>query len=111
MADSILYQSPLELRTYTFDFAPDMPSADSALNDVIGGTPSTITAADYAGTDVSATILSAKTRTSLTLLATIGALTEGEDYRISFTGIGATSGNKLTKVLEVRCRAKISGGF
>lgn len=111
MAHATIYMSPLESLPYTFDFSPYMPSADSALNDVTGGTPSTITAEKYDGTDVSSAILSSKSRSSLTLTVTIAALTEGEEYRVSFTGIGATSGAKKTLVLQVLARAKISGGF
>ena len=111
MAEQIIYQAPIASVPFTFDFSADMPSTDSSLNDVTGGSASTITAAKYDGTDVSSTILSGKTRTTLTLIVTIAALTEGEDYRVTFTGIGTTSGAKVVKVLEVRARAKISGGF
>ena len=111
MADALLYQNTSELLPYTFDFSPYMPTTDAALNDVTGVGASTITAAKYDGTDVSSTILSNKTRTGLTLIVTIGSLTEGEEYRVSFTGIGATSAAKKTLVLEVRARAKIEGGF
>jgi hypothetical protein len=111
MADAILYQNPAESLPYTFDFSPYMPNTDAALNDVSGGTPSTITAAKYDGTDVSSTILSNKTRTALTLIVTIAALTEGEEYLVTFKGIGATSAAKKTLVLQVLARAKIGSGF
>jgi hypothetical protein len=111
MADALLYENPSELLPYTFDFSPYMPSTDNALNDIIGGGASTITATKYDGTDVSSTILSSKSRSALTLSVVIGALTEGEEYRVSFTGVGATSAAKKTLVLELRARAKIEGGF
>jgi hypothetical protein len=109
MAHDILYVNPQsEVQTYTFDFAPDMPG-DTALSDI--GSGSTITAYDYDGTDVSATILSSKLRTAMTLSCKIGAVTEGEEYRIEFVGKGSTTTQLFTKVLEVRARTYISGGF
>lgn len=109
MAHDILYVSPQsELQKFTFDFADDLPD-DTTLSDILSG--STITAYSSAGTDVSATILSSKTRTSMTLSVKIGAVTDFEEYRIEFVGKGATTANIFTKVLEVRARKTIQGGF
>lgn len=112
MAHAIKYVHTSETLRYTFDFADDLPSTDSALADVTGGPPtSTITATDFDGTDVSATILSNKTRTGKTLIVDVGSLTEGEEYTVTFKGVGATSSVPLVKLLEVRARSKIVGGF
>ena len=108
MAHALIYLSSASKRTYPMNFSDVMPSSDAALAAI--GT-SLITATKSDGTDVSSTILSAKTRTTLTLLVDISSLTDGEEYRIKFTGQGATSGNIEIKVLEVRCRDKIEGGF
>jgi hypothetical protein len=110
MADAIKYIEPSESVVYTFDFADVLPSNDTALSD-IGASDSTITATNYAGTDVSSTILASKTRTGKTLLVTIAALTEGQEYNVQFLGEGATSGQKFIKNLQVLCRKKISGEF
>ncbi len=75
------------------------------------GVGSTITAFSSDGTDVSSTILSSKTRTGMTLLVTIGALTEGEEYRIEFLGQGNTTSVKLIKVLQVLARKFVTGAF
>ena len=110
MADSLLYMNPAESIVYTMDFQDVLPSTDSALSD-IGSSDSTIDAASFAGTDVGATILSSKTRTSKTLKVTIGSLTLGEEYTITFKGEGATSGQKFVKTLKVLCRDNIGGSF
>lgn len=101
--DATLVVDPQSSKVYTFDFAPDLPSTDSALSN-IGVGDSTIDAFNFAGTDVGSTILSAKTRTGKTLLVTIGSLTLGQEYRVRFVGEGATSGQKFTKWLQVLCR-------
>lgn len=89
------------------DFAEDLPS-DTALSDI--GSGSTISAADSAGTDVSATILSSKVRTAMTLSVKIGAVTEGAEYRVEFVGKGSTTSNIFNRVLVVYARTKIQGG-
>lgn len=108
MADVTLYQEVAESKVFTMDFSPLLPSADSALADI--GT-SLITALDYAGTDVSATILSSKARTGKTLTVVIGGLTVGQEYNVQFLGQGATSGQKFTLNLAVLARAGLSGTF
>lgn len=109
MAHDILYISPQsELQPFTFDFSDDLPN-DTTLKDI--GSGSTITAFSSAGTDVSATILSAKTRTNMTLIVSIGAVTDLEEYRIEFVAKGNTTSNIFTRVLEVRARKYIQGGF
>jgi hypothetical protein len=109
MAHNTLYVNPQsELVPYTFDFADDL-TGDTTLYDI--GSGSTITAYNSAGTDVSSTILSSKTRTSMTLAVKIGAVTDFEEYRIEFVGKGFTTANIFTKVLEVRARKLIQGGF
>ena len=109
MAHDSLYVNPQsELQPYTFDFANDLPG-DTTLSDV--GSGSTISAFDFDGTDVSSTILSSKLRTSMTLSVNIGAVVEGEEYRVEFVGKGSTTSKIFTKVLEVRARKYIQGGF
>ena len=109
MAHDILYVNPQsELQKYIFDFSDDLPD-DTVLSDI--GSGSTITAYSSAGTDVSSTILSSKTRTSMTLTVKIGVVTDFEEYRIEFVGKGSTTSNIFTKVLEVRARKTIQGGY
>ena len=109
MAHDILLVNPQsELQPYVMNFAQDLPD-DTALSDI--GSGSTITAFSSAGTDVSATILSSKARTSMTLTVKIGSVTDFEEYRIEFVGKGATTSDIFTKVLEVNARKKIQGGF
>ena len=108
MAHAIKYVHTSETLRYTFDFTDDLPSTDSALADI--GT-STINAVDFDGTDVGSTILSNKTRTGKTLIVDIGSLTDGEEYTITFKGVGATSSVPIVKVLEVRARSELTGSF
>jgi hypothetical protein len=109
MAHDVIYvNSQSELVKYQFDFGDEESlSTDSALTDI--GSGSTITAYDSAGTDKSSTVLSSKTRTAMILSVKIGAVTDGEDYRVEFVGKGATSSNVITKVLEVRARRYVQG--
>ena len=109
MAHDVIYvNSQSELIKYQFDFGDEESlSTDSALTDI--GAGSTISAFSSPGTDVSATILSSKTRTSMILSVKIGSVTDGEDYRVEFVGKGATSSNVVTKVLEVRARRYVQG--
>ena len=109
MAHDILYLNPQgDSWAYTFDFALDLPG-DTVLKDI--GSGSTITAFSSDGTDVSSTILSSKTRTGMTLIVTIGSLTEGEEYRIEFLAQGNTTSVKLIKVLQVLSRKFVTGAF
>lgn len=108
MAHDYLYQNTNESRIYVFDFADEL-TGDTALNNI--GSGSTITAFSSDGTDVSATVLSSKTRTGMTLSVVIGTLTDGEEYRVEFVGQGSTTSAKVTLVLEVRARKYIQGGF
>lgn len=109
MAHDILYVNPQgESQSYIFDFSDDL-TGDTTLKDI--GSGSTITAYDSSGSDVSSTILSSKTRSNMLLTVTIGAVTDYEEYRIEFVGQGNTSSLKFTKVLEVRARKLIQGGF
>jgi hypothetical protein len=107
MAHDVTYVNPQgELQLYEFDFAPLLPN-DSTLANI--GSGSTINAYNTAGTDVGATILSAKTRTNMKLSVEIGSVTEGEDYRIEFLGQGSTTSDKWIQVLEVRARRYVQG--
>ena len=107
MAHDILYVNPQgESSKYIFDFTDDL-TGDTTLNNIASG--STITAYDSGGSDVSATILSSKTRTGMTLSVLLGSVTEGEDYRVEFLGQGTTTSLKVIKVLEVRARKYITG--
>lgn len=109
MATDILYVNPQsELQPYPMDYANDLPG-DTALSDI--GSGSTISAFKFDGTDVSSIILSSKLRTAMVLSVNIGAVTEGEEYRVEFVGKGSTTSKIFTKVLEVRARRYIQGGF
>ncbi len=110
MAHDILYINPhgVEKQNYIFDFSDDL-TGDTTLADI--GAGSTITAFDFEGVDQSATVLANKTRTNMLLSADITAVKEGEEYRVEFAGKGSTTNRLYTKVLEVRARTKIQGGF
>lgn len=113
MAHDTLYVNPslgatTEKQNYIFDFSLDL-TGDTTLTDI--GSGSTITAYKYDGTDVSSTILSNKTRTNMLLAVDIGSVTEGEEYRVEFLGKGSTTNDIFIKVLEVRARKYIQGGF
>lgn len=109
MAHDILYANPhSEKQNYIFDFADDL-TGDTALSDI--GSGSTIIAYDYEGVDKSSVILSNKTRTGMLLAVDIASVAEGEEYRIEFAGKGSTTNQIITKVLEVRARTYIQGGF
>lgn len=109
MAHDILLVNPQsEKQNYIFNFADDL-TGDTTLADI--GAGSTITAFSSAGTDVSSTILTNKLRTNLLLSVDISAVTDFEEYRIEFVGKGSTTNNIFTKVLEVRARKTIQGGF
>ena len=101
--DATLYMDPGSEKEYTFDFSPVLPSTDSTVKAIAAG-DSTITAFNFAGTDVSSTILLNKTASGKTLKVTITALTLGQEYRIRFTAEGTTSAQKFTKWLQVLCR-------
>ena len=110
MAHDILYVNPQsEIQRYTFDFAPDLTGDTSLV--AIGAGASTITAYEYDGTDVSATILATKTISGMTMYVNIGSVTQGEEYKIEFVAKGTQTGLFVTKVLEVRARNNISGAF
>jgi hypothetical protein len=108
MADAIRYIHPNEVVQYTVDFQDVLPSTDSALSNIAGG--STITAVASDGSDADS-ILSAKTRTSKTLLVTFQLCTDGEEYVVSFLGEGATSKQRFIKTLKLLCRKQLAGEF
>ena len=108
MANDIIYASPDgEVVNYQFDFSPDLPS-DSALTAIASGTD--VTAAKFDGTAVNG-IISNKAKSGLLLSCDITPATDGEEYRVKFVGKGATSSNVIVKILEVRSRKYIQGGF
>jgi hypothetical protein len=103
MADGVITMDPSSSKVITVDFAPYLPTTDSALNNIASG--STIDAYEVGtGTDVGATVLSSKTRTNKTLTVLVGALTVGKEYRLRFIGQGATSSQKFTRWFLVLAR-------
>jgi hypothetical protein len=102
MADQVLVLDPASAKAYVFNFTPDLPTEDTELKAV--GEGSTIAAFNFAGDDVSAAVLTEKIRTGKTLSAVIRALVLGQEYRVRFTGEGATTGQRFTKWLQVLCR-------
>lgn len=103
MADGVITMDPASSKALTVDFTPYLPSTDSALNNIAGG--STIDAYEVGtGTDVGSTVLSSKTRTGKTLIVTVGSLTVGKEYRLRFVGQGATSSQKFTRWFQVIAR-------
>lgn len=110
MAHDILYVNPngVEKQNYIFDFSDDL-TGDTVLADI--GSGSTITAYDSTGTDVSSTILANKARTNMLLSVDITSVTDFQEYRIEFAGKGNTTNRLYVKVLEVRARKLIQGGF
>ena len=107
MATERIYRAPTSSNTYTFDFTGDL-TGDTVLKDI--GSGSTIAATSSDGTDVSATILSSKTRTGMTLLVTLGSMTDGEEYLVTFTAQGNTTSLIVVKTLRVICRSEVGDG-
>jgi hypothetical protein len=102
MAVDVVYKHSSVTRTYTVDFAT-MLSGDSTIT-----AASTVTAVNSASTSTP-TLIGTVTVSSMTLAAVIQAGTDGEDYRVLFTGVGTTTGRIETFVLEVRVRNVLTG--
>ena len=100
MADQVLYKTPATvLPLVDVDFTDDLPG-DSAIH----STNSVVTAKNAAGEDVTETLIANTARSSMTLSADLKAGIDGEDYRISFLGVGNTTGKAYERVFELRVR-------
>lgn len=109
MADAIKYKRPNETFSYTFDFT-DKLSGD--VDTIANG--SSVTAVDSAGATVTSTVIvtGSPAPSGKTLVATLTGGTDLEDYTVTFKAKD-TTGTAIyyEKVLELRVRTNISGGF
>ena len=107
MADAIKYKRPSEDFDYTFSFA-DKLAASENVDTVANG--SDVTAVTSDGT-VNTAIIGTKTPSAQTLKVHLTAGTNLEDYLVTFHAKATTSGDEYEKVLELRVRTEITGGF
>lgn len=107
MADAIKYKRPSEDWDYTFDFSDRLASTET-VDSVVNG--SSVTAKNSAGTTDN-TIIGTVTPSSQTLKAHITGGTDLDDYTVTFHAKATTSGDEYEKVLELRVRTEITGGF
>lgn len=102
MADDVLLKNPIAERTYTVDFTALLPG-DTTITAL-----STVTATSSDGTAVTS-VIGTVSQSGMELSAVIKAGTAGEDYTITFKGIGTTTGRIETFILEMRARTSLSG--
>ena len=107
MATAITYKRPLEDFDYTFNFADKLASTES-VDTVANG--SSVTAKKSDGTTDN-TVVGTVTPSSQTLKAHLTGGSDFEDYTVTFHAKATTSGDEYEKVLEMRVRNTITGGF
>ena len=107
MADQIKLKRPLEDFDHTFSFA-DKLAASETVDTVVSG--SSVTAKKSDGTTDN-TIIGTVTPTSQSLKAHLTGGTDLEDYTVTFHAKATTSGDEYEKVLTLRVRNEITGGF
>jgi len=109
MADAIRYKRPNETFSYNFDFVDKLTGT---VDTIANG--SSVTALDSSGASATSTVIvtGSPAPSTTKLLATLTAGTDLEDYTITFKAKD-TSGTAIyyEKVLELRVRSGIGGGF
>lgn len=100
--DDVLYKHSSVTRSYPVDFTA-LLSGDTTIT--VG---STVTAINSAGAAVTA-VIGTVSQSGMILTAVLQAGTDGEDYRITFSGIGTTTGKTETFMLEMRVRNYLTG--
>ena len=109
MADAILYKHSSAEFDYSFDFVDEVASSDTLKTVGTGDTETLAVSSD--GTDVASTIHGTPTFSGTVLTVRISSLTNGEDYTITFVAEETTGTERFFKVLELRVRDDIGGGF
>ena len=107
MPDQLKYKRTLEDFDFTFSFADKLASTET-VDTVANG--SSVTAKKPDGTTDN-TIIGTVTPTSQSLKAHLTGGTDQEDYTVTFHAKATTSGDEYEKVLELRVRNDIVGGF
>ena len=101
----VLYKHPNDETSYPVDFTEDL-TGDTSIS-----SSSVVTAVDSGGTDASSTIVTTPTRSGMVLTSILKGGTDGEDYRVTFTGRGTTTSNDSTRMVELRVRIKGLGNI
>jgi hypothetical protein len=106
MANQVIEKHPnAEILFDDFDFTDELPD-DAALDSV----NSVVTAVDSAGNSA-ASVVGTVSRDGMSLRAILQAGTNGEDYLVTFTAEGDTTGQLAIKQLEMRVRSKLTGSL
>lgn len=100
--DDVVFKNSVAERTYTVDFTDLLPS-DTTIT-----AASAVTAVDTTGAAVTS-VLGTESESGMVLTVVLKAGTDGEDYTITFKGIGTTTGRIETFMLEMRVRNTLSG--
>jgi hypothetical protein len=100
MAHEVIYKHPNDETSYPVDFTEDL-TGDTSVS-----SSSVVTAVDSGGTDASSTIVTTPTRSGMVLTSILKGGTDGEDYRVTFTGRGTTTSSDSTRMVELRVRIK-----
>lgn len=106
--DAVKYKRPSEDWDYTFSFS-DKLLATETVDSVANG--SAVTALDSSGASATSTVLGTVTPSGQTLKVHVTAGTNLEDYTITFHAKATTSGDEYEKVLMLRVRTQLEGGF
>jgi len=101
----VLYKHPNDETSYPVDFTEDL-TGDTSIS-----SSSVVTAVDSGGTDASSTIVTTPTRSGMVLTSILKGGTDGEDYRVTFTGRGTTTSNDSTRMVELRVRIQGLGNI
>ena len=109
MADSIVYLHSTAEEDLSMDFVDELASGDTFKTASAGDTEVLAVSSD--GTDVASTILGTQALSSTTVKVRVKSLTDGEDYTITFIAEETTGLRRFHKVLELRVRDDIGGGF
>jgi len=108
MADLVKYKRPSEDYDVTMSFSDKLASTES-VDTVVNG--SSVTALDSSGASATSTVLGTVTPSAQTLKVHVTAGTNLEDYTVTFHAKATTSGDEYEKVLLLRVRTQLEGGF
>ena len=103
--EDLVEKHPSARQTYDADLSQKLGDSDTAL------VLESVTATSSAGSDVTAVVVGAVSKSGLVLTAVLKDGTHGEDYKLLFKAVGNVSAQLATLTVEMRVRDNILGNL
>ena len=103
--EDLVEKHPSTRQTYDADLSQKLGDSDTAL------VLESVTATSSAGSDVTAVVVGAVSKSGLVLTAVLKDGIHGEDYKLLFKAVGNVSAQLATLTVEMRVRDNILGNL